>query len=125
MREERSRRARRGGGREGERERGREGERERGREGERERQKNKEAKNGGGGPGLRGLGGVSDVAGMQGSGGVLTMWVSPSRGLPGSLWTLLTRVESLTSHFDGEEGFCMGIVGVGSSRSYSLFLIEN
>ena len=60
---------------------------------------------GGGGPGLWGLGGVSDVAGMQGLGGVLTVWVSPSRGLPGSLWTLLTHVESLTSHFDREEGF--------------------
>ena len=36
---------------------------------------------------------------------MLTVWVSPLRGLPGSLWTLLTRVESLTSGFDGEEGF--------------------
>ena len=33
------------------------------------------------------------------------MWVSPSRGLLGSLWTLLTHVKSLTSGFDGEEGF--------------------
>ena len=33
------------------------------------------------------------------------MQVSPSRGLPGSFWTLLTHVESLTSSFDGEEGF--------------------
>ena len=57
--------------------------------------------------------------------GVLTVQVSPSRGLLGSLWTLLTHVESLTSRFDGEEGFCMGIVGVGSYHGYSLFLIEN
>ena len=33
------------------------------------------------------------------------MRVSPLGGLLGSLWTLLTHVESLTSRFDGEEGF--------------------
>ena len=33
------------------------------------------------------------------------MQVSPLRGLLGSLWTLLTHVESLTSHLDREEGF--------------------
>ena len=36
---------------------------------------------------------------------MLTVQVSPSRGLPGSFWTLLTHVESLTSGFHGEEGF--------------------
>ena len=56
---------------------------------------------------------------------LLTVQVSPLRGLPGSLWTLLTHVESLTSHFDREDGVCMGIMGVGLSHGCLSLLVDN
>ena len=62
---------------------------------------------------------------MQEVSGVLTMQVSPLLGLLLSLIALITLMVALTSCFDREEGFCMGIMGVGSSWGYLLFLVEN
>jgi hypothetical protein len=55
------------------------------------------------------------MVGLQGA-LVHTLWVSPFTGLLASLCTLLVPVNSLTSHFDREEGVCMAIVGHGLSH---------
>jgi hypothetical protein len=41
------------------------------------------------------------------------VWVFHLLGLPVSLVALLTPIDTLTSHCDGEEGVCVGVVGCG------------
>ena len=68
------------------------------------------------------------MAGMQGR-EVPTMRVSPPGSpivprYPHNPNTLMTLITALTSRFDGEDRFCMGVMGVGSSCSYLLFLVD-
>ena len=59
---------------------------------------------------FRGISG--DVAGY-GVPRACTWQVSSSRGLPVSLCTLLVRIDNLTSHLNGEEGFALSLLGGG------------
>ena len=68
------------------------------------------------------------MAGMQGR-GVPTVRVSPPGSpvvprYPHNPNTLMTLIVALTSRFDGEDRFCTGVMGVGSSRGYSSFLVD-
>jgi hypothetical protein len=67
-----------------------------------------------------------DVAGY-GVHRVRTSWVSPSRGLPASLYTLLAHVDSLSSHLNGEEGvalFCVGTCRWYNLETEEIYLVD-